>query len=137
MKSRRLLGLERFTLTVCLIGGVLLTIIGVRFALMPASAAYTFGVADRPAGFELHYVIAGRDIWRGLLAIGLALTRQWRGLAMWFAFGLVVCFADAAIVFTSSGGPAQVAFHVGSGIICGALTLGLVRLDRDTRSARA
>lgn len=130
MSSQRLTGLELLVLIVCLLGGALLTVIGIRYFLVPESAAYTFGVADRPAGYELHYIIALRNVWLGLLAMGLAALRQWRALALWFGLGTIVCFADAAIAVTSSGRPAQVAFHIGSGIACVALTLVLLRIVR-------
>lgn len=121
---------ERWVLAICLLGGALLTIIGIRFFLVPDSAAYTFGVADRPAGQELHYIIGLRDIWLGLLAIGLAALCQWRALALWFGLGTVVCFADAGIAASSSGKLAPVAFHVGAGFACLALTLVTLRIGR-------
>jgi hypothetical protein len=132
MSSPRLFGLERLALVVCVLGGALLTVIGIRYLLVPESAAYTFGVADRPMGFELHYIIGVRNVWLGLLAMALAAMRQWRGLAVWFGICVIVCFADAAIAFTSSGRPAQVAFHIGSGIVCVALTLVILRIERGT-----
>src|SRR4051812_40044816 len=117
MSSQRLTGLERLVLVVCLLGGALLTIIGIRYFLVPESATYTFGLADRPTGYELHYIVGLRNVWLGSLAMGLAVLRQWRALALWFGFGTIVCFADAAIVGTSSGRPVQVAFHLSSGIV--------------------
>ena len=98
--------------------GVLLTVIGIRFAIVPRSAANTFGLARDIVGYELHYIVALRDIWLGLLAVALALLREWRALALWFLLGALVCFADAVIVGQSSGKLAQIAFHVGSGIFC-------------------
>jgi hypothetical protein len=47
-------------LVACGIEGGILTIIGIRYFLVPESAAYTFGVADRPTGYEMHYIIALR-----------------------------------------------------------------------------
>ncbi len=117
-------------LAVSFIGGVLLAVIGVRYLLVPKSAAVTFGVIQPPAGYELHYIIGLRNVWLGLLAIGLAALRQWRGLALWFGIGTVVCFADAAIAGTSSGGLPQVAFHIGSGMVCLALTFIILRVTR-------
>jgi hypothetical protein len=69
-------------------------------------------------GHELHYVIALRNVWLGLLAIGFALLRQWTALALWFGLGFFVCFGDAAIVLSTTGRWPQIAFHVGSGIAC-------------------
>jgi hypothetical protein len=123
-------GRERWILAICLLGGVLLTVIGIRYFLVPESAAYTFGVADRPAGYELHYIIGLRNAWLGLLAIGLAALRQWRALALWFGMGTVVCFADAGIAAASSGRLPQIAFHVVSGIACLALTFVILRVAR-------
>jgi uncharacterized protein DUF4267 len=99
------------------LGGVLLGVIGVRYLLVPESAARTFGVPGRPVGHELHSIIGLRNLWLGALAIGLAALRQWHGLALWFATGTAVCFADALIAATATGKPPQVAFHV----LCGFL----------------
>ena len=103
--------LERLVLASCVVGGALLTIIGIRYFIVPESAAYTFGLAEPPTGYEMHYIIALRNVWLGLLAIAFVLFRQWSALALWFGLGVFVCFADAAIAASSSGGSAQVAFH--------------------------
>ena len=100
------------------IGGLLLTIIGARYFITPEGAAYTFGVPRHPQGYEFHYVIGLRNLWLGLLAIAFAALREWRALALWFAMGTFVCFADAMIAATSTGRVPQVAFHVGCGIGC-------------------
>jgi uncharacterized protein DUF4267 len=121
---------EYWILAICLIGGALLTVIGIRYLLVPRSAAFTFGLADPPAGFELHYLVGLRNVWLGLLAIGFAVLRQWRALALWFGLGALVCFADAAIAANSSGELPQVAFHAGSGIACLALTIFILRIAR-------
>ena len=105
-------------LTICLLGGVLLTFIGIRFFLVPHAAARTFGVPGRPLGFELYYIIGLRNVWLGLLAVGFALLREWRALALWFAGAVVVCTFDAAIAARSTGALPQVAFHIGCGIAC-------------------
>jgi hypothetical protein len=112
---------ERWILVVCLLGGVLLTVIGIRYLLVPESAARAFGVPGRPAGYELHAIIGLRNVWLGVLAIGFAVLRQWRALALWFAIGTIVCFADAFIAASSSGRLPQIAFHVGCGVGCIAL----------------
>jgi hypothetical protein len=108
----------------------MLTIIGVRYLLVPTSAAVTFGVAVPTTGAELHYIIGLRNVWLGLLAIGFAILREWRALTLWFAFGAVVCFADAVIAATSSGKLPQVAFHAGSGVACLALAFFIPRVAR-------
>jgi len=40
---------------------------------------------------------------------------------LWFATGMVVCFADALIAATATGKPPQVAFHVLCGCLCALL----------------
>jgi len=119
---------ERWVLAICVLGGVLLTVIGIRYVLVPESAARTFGVPGRPAGYELYTIIALRSVWLGLLAIGLALLRQWRALALWFAIGTIVCFADAAIAASSTGRVPQIAFHVLCGFGCAGLAAATWRL---------
>lgn len=115
---------HRLLLIVCLLGGALLTIIGVRYLLVPESAARTFGVPARPAGYELHYVTGLRNIWLGALAITFATLREWRALALWFAMATIVCFSDATIVATSTARMAAVAFHV----VCGFASIALAVL---------
>lgn len=121
---------ERLISTICLLGGVLLTVIGVRYFLMPEQAARTFGVSARPAGYELHNIIALRNVWLGLLAVGFALLRQWTALALWFSLGAFVCFADAAIAAGSTGRWPNVAFHVTCGLACILLAAAAWRFAR-------
>ncbi len=109
---------DRWVVGICLFGGVLLAVIGLRYFLSPEGAARTFGVAARPAGYEFHYIIGLRNVWLGALAVAFALLREWRALALWFGFGAVVCFADAAIAASSTGRVPQIAFHVACGIAC-------------------
>jgi hypothetical protein len=54
--------------------------------------------------------------------------RQWRALALWFALGTIVCFADATIAATSTGRLPQVAFHIGCGVACAGLAAALWRI---------
>jgi hypothetical protein len=121
---------QRLIRIICLIGGVMLTFIGLRYFLVPEGAARTFGVPGRPAGYELHYVIGLRNVWLGLLAVAFAALREWRALALWFALGAIVCFADASIAAGSTGRLPQVAFHFGSGLAFIGLATGCWRLGR-------
>lgn len=130
MASRKLMRLERWVMALCLIGGVLLTVIGVRYFLTPDGAARTFGVTARPVGYEFHYIIGLRNIWLGLLAVAFATLREWRALALWFALGVIVCFADAAIAASSTGRLPQIAFHIGCGLACVGLATASWRLAR-------
>ena len=122
--------LQLWVVGICLFGGLLLTIIGIRYLLVPGLAARTFGVATPPKGYELHYIIGLRNVWLGLLAVAFAALRQWRALMLWFGMGAVVCFADAGIAATSSGKLPQVAFHTGCGIAGVALTFLILHLGR-------
>ena len=106
----------RWLIWLALAGGILLTVIGVRFFFTPGSAARTFGIAARPEGNELYYVIGLRNVWLGLLVVAFAALRQWRAVALWFGLGALVCFSDGLIVTTSTGRPGQIAFHTGCGI---------------------
>ena len=108
-------------LTLAVLGGALLSVIGIRYLLVPESAARSFGVPARPVGYELYYIIGLRNLWLGALAMGLAVLRQWRGLALWFALAVMVCFADALIAATATGKPPQVAFHLVCGVVCAVL----------------
>lgn len=117
--------------------GLLLTVIGVRFMIVPRTAANNFGLAREIVGYELHQMIGLRDLWLGLLAVALAWLREWRALALWFALGALVCSADAVIAAGSSGKPLAIAFHVGSGVFCSGLALALAaRVRRDRQASR-
>ena len=121
---------QRLIRIICLIGGVMLTFIGIRYFLVPEGAARTFGVPGRPEGHELYYIIGLRNVWLGLLAVAFAALREWRALALWFAFGAIVCFADGSIAASSTGRLPQVAFHIGCGLACIGLAAGCWRLGR-------
>lgn len=113
----------RLMLIFGILAGILLAAIGIRYFVVPESAARTFGVPGRPAGYELYYIIGLRNVWLGLLAVAFAALREWRALALWFALGTVVCFADAAIAASSTGRMPQIAFHVACGCACVALAI--------------
>lgn len=116
MKDRvRRRWLQGFTIVV----GLVLLVIGLRFALVPRSAARFFGL-DTPAAApaHLHYVVALRDIWLALIIIGLAWWHQWCSAALWLGLGAMVCFADAVIVAHATGWPRAIAFHVVCGLFC-------------------
>ena len=127
--ARRKLGLLAI---ISMAGGLLLAFIGIRYLLVPELAAVTFGVPRRPAGHELYYIIGLRNVWLGLLAVALATLRQWRALAVWFAMGTIVCFADAAIAASSTGKLPQIVFHIGCGIASAVLAVTLWRVAAGT-----
>ncbi|MFM1814983.1 MAG: hypothetical protein RLZ98_1678 [Pseudomonadota bacterium] len=111
----------RAALILAFLSGATLTVIGLRFLFQPDGAATFFGIARDRTDYSLHYVVAFRDLWLGLLAIALALFRDWRGLALWLVFGSFVCFADAWVAATSSGRWVSTTFHLASGVFCAAL----------------
>jgi hypothetical protein len=119
---------QRAVRLTCLAGGVLLAVLGARYFWVPESAARTFGLPGRPAGYELHHIVGLRNVWLGLLVVGLAAWRQWHALALWFAIGTFVCFADATIAASSTGRLPQVAFHVACGVACGVLAIAAWRI---------
>jgi hypothetical protein len=114
---------DRFVLRWGLFAGALLIFIAIRFVLHPEGAMRTFGLPRKLAGYELHHVIAYRDVWLGALALVFALLKDWRALAVWFAVGSLVCFADAALVAAAGGRAQGLVFHVASGVICAALAI--------------
>ena len=117
-------GSERLLYAGTIIAGVALVVIGIRFFAVPLTATRFFGLTERPQGTELHTVIALRDIWLGVLALALLVLREWRALALWFAFGTCVCLCDAVLVFQSTGKLHAIGFHVISGLACGLLAAG-------------
>lgn len=117
--------------------GLALALIGVRFGLVPRSAARFFGIDAPPAApAHLHYVIALRDIWLGLIIVVLALWRDWRGLALWLALGALVCFADAFVVAHATGWIGSILFHIASGTYCATLGIACWREHTSSPSPR-
>ena len=102
---------------------VVLLVIGFRFLLVPHQASRFFGLAPptAPGPLDLHYVIGLRDIWLAAILAVLTVLQDWRGLAIWLGFGVLVCAGDAVIVVHSSGKPFPIAFHLASGFFCAIL----------------
>lgn len=98
--------------------GLVLLLIGLRFAIVPRSAARFFGLDTPSTPAHLHYVVAVRDIWLALLVIVLAGLREWRALALWLGFGAFACFTDAAIVAHATGWMRAIVFHIACGLFC-------------------
>ena len=114
-------GVRRIGWTAVIAGAVLIAI-GIRFLVVPESAARTFGLPKELRGHELHHIVALRNIWLGAMAIGFATLREWRALALWFGLGAAVCFADSLIVAGSNGKVWAVTFHAACGLL--SLVLG-------------
>ena len=112
---------DRWLIGLSTAAGVALLVIGIRFLVVPHQAARFFGISAPPGPFDLHQVIALRDIWLAMLIIGLAGFREWRALGLCLGLGAVVCLGDAVIVFWSSGRGSAMAFHLASGVYCGIL----------------
>ncbi len=112
---------DRWVMALAIAAGLAMLVIGVRFLTVPHQAARFFGLSNPPGRFDLHHVVALRDLWLALMLIGLAALREWRALALCLGLGAIVCFADSAIVAWSSGSGGAIAFHVASGIYCAAL----------------
>lgn len=121
MKAVKLSPRDRWVMGLAIAAGLALAIIGIRFLAVPHQAARFFGIANPPRPFDLHYVVALRDLWLAAMLIALALLREWRALAICLGAGAVVCFGDALIVLASSARPSSIAFHVASGVYCGVL----------------
>lgn len=110
------------------LAGFLLALIGTRFLIVPDSAVRTFGLPPEVTGHQMHHIIGLRDLWLAALAIALAVLSEWRALALWLFFGVLVCWGDALIVAMSGGYPLAVAFHAGSGVYCLAVGAAVWRL---------
>jgi hypothetical protein len=117
------------------LAGLALCVIGVRFFFWPAVASRFFGFIDKPNGFQLHMVVALRDLWLGALALAMVAFGEWRLLTVWLAAGALVCFGDAGIVWGSHGKVLSVLFHMGSGLFM--TTLAILSWRRVRRDALA
>lgn len=118
---------ERRLMMACAVVGLTLVVIGIRFHFLPDRARSFFGLPAAEALAGLHSVVAIRDVWLGLLAIGLAAMHEWRALALWLGLGMLVCFADAALVAAAGGKVPAITFHTVSGLFCGALAIATWR----------
>ena len=96
--------------------GLVLGLIGLRFGLVPRSAARFFGLDTPAAPAHVHYVVAVRDLWLALLVIALAALKEWRALALWLGLAALACLADAVIVMQATGWMRAILFHVASGL---------------------
>ncbi|MDX2289498.1 MAG: DUF4267 domain-containing protein [Hyphomicrobiaceae bacterium] len=103
-----------------ILAGALLTLIGVRFFVVPEGAVRTFGLPPDAGTVRdgLEAVIGLRDIWLGLMLVALAWFAEWRAVALWFLLAVGVCWADAGIVAANGGPRLAVGFHLGSGVYC-------------------
>lgn len=117
----RLRAADRWVIGLAIAAGVALLAIGIRFLAVPHQAARFFGLSNPPGPFELHHIVALRDLWLALMLIGLAILREWRALGLCLGLGAMVCAGDAAIVMASSARPSAVAFHLASGLYCAVL----------------
>lgn len=123
---------ERWVLGLAAAVGAALAVIGIRFFTVPHHAARFFGLGDPPGPFDLHYVVALRDLWIAGLLIGLALLREWRAIGLTLFLGAGVCLGDAWIAASSSGRASAVAFHSASAIYCAGI--GLLAWRQATRA---
>jgi hypothetical protein len=101
--------------------GLALLVIGVRFLVVPERAGQFFGIGREPGPYDLHHVVALRDLWLAGILIGLAVIQAWRSLALTLLLGALVCFGDSLIALASSGRALAVLFHTASGVFCGGL----------------
>lgn len=124
-KTTKLHPSDRWLIALSAAAGVALLVIGIRFATVPNHAGRFFGLAPVPGPFDLHHVVALRDIWIALLVIGLAALREWRALSLCLGLGALVCLGDSVIVARSSGSVSAMIFHVASGLYCGGVALAL------------
>ncbi len=109
------------------------TLVGLRFLIWPDEAARFFGLIGRPNGFQLHAVVALRDLWLGLLALGLVWMGQWRALTLWLVLGALVSFGNAGIVFGANGKLAGIALHFAAGLFL--TTLAALAYRRAVRTS--
>lgn len=124
---------DRWIMALAIAAGLALALIGIRFLTVPHQAARFFGLPAPPGQFDLHHVVALRDLWLALILIGLAAMREWRALSLCLGLGSLVCFGDSAIVAYSSGRAASVAFHLASGVYCGVLAWAAFRHGQSAR----
>lgn len=118
---------DRWIMALAVAAGLSLLVIGIRFITVPHQAARFFGLTNPPGAYDLHTVVALRDLWLAGMLIGLAVWREWRALALCLGLGSLVCFGDSLIVAASSGRGSAIAFHVASGVFCGALAFAAWR----------
>jgi hypothetical protein len=84
---------------ICLLTGLGLIFIGVRFFLVPVNAEHAFGIQVNTGGnFAFHYIKGIRDIFSGLVLTALLLARQYRALGMLSVCAVIIPATDMSIV---------------------------------------
>lgn len=104
----------------CLLSGLGLMFIGLRFFLSPVDATFDFGIG-RPASsdFSFQHIKGIRDFFFGITIVILLLRKQWQALGWILLLGAIIPATDFCIVSASASYTlAHTMPHLTAVIIC-------------------
>jgi hypothetical protein len=113
---------------ICLLTGLGLVFIGIRFFLIPVEAEHAFGIqVNTGNNFSFQYIKGVRDIFSGLALIALLLTRQYRALGIISLCAVIIPATDMSIVAAQTTVQSEAIYpHLSAVII--AILLGIYYL---------
>ena len=84
---------------ICLLTGLGIIFIGIRFFLVPIDAEHAYGIQVNTGGnFAFHYIKGIRDIFSGLVLVALLLAREYRALGILLLCAVIIPATDMSIV---------------------------------------
>jgi hypothetical protein len=87
----------------CLLSGLGLIFIGLRFFASPVTATVDFGIAHPTSqDFSFQHIKGGRDAFFGIAIVILLLKKQWQALGWILLLGTIIPATDFCIVATSA-----------------------------------
>lgn len=89
--------------TLCLLSGLGLVFIGLRFFINPVFATFDFGIGNPTSSdYSFQHIKGVRDAFFGIAIVILLLKKQWQALGWILLLGTIIPATDFCIVATSS-----------------------------------
>jgi len=87
----------------CLLSGLGLLFIGIRFFASPATATFDYGIGNPTSSdFSFQHIKGVRDAFFGIAIVILLLKKQWQALGWILLLGTIIPATDFCIVATSA-----------------------------------
>jgi len=112
--------------------GIFMVFIGLRFLLNPLVAEAAYGIqVPTKNNFSFHYIKGIRDLFSGLILVGLVLSKEFRALGMLLLIATIIPAVDFSIVLTSPGHETAKLFsHLSAIILCAILGIYYIRFAK-------
>lgn len=104
----------------CILSGIGLMFIGIRFYLDPLAATTDYGINTSTNGdFSFQHIKGVRDFFFGIIILVLLWKKQWHALGWILLLGTIIPAADFCIVISRPDYiPAQTLAHLIAVVIC-------------------